>query len=1018
MTSALRSTEAALELREVLFADGEFALSRGVWGPGRVPVLVLAPILEPPPPRALARMDRLLLLRESLATEWAVRPIALSAHRGFATLLLEDPGGELLLQSMGRPWELSPFLRTAIALASALRQLHARGLVHRDVKPANVLVDIAAGRAWLSGFGITTLVSHDRRSLHSPEAIAGSLGYMAPEQTGRMNQSVDSRSDLYSYGVTLYEMLTGTLPFEASDPMGWVHCHIAVQPAPVAQRAPVVPRQVAAIVEKLLAKSAEDRYQTAAGVEFDLRQCLDAWECHRRIHPFPLQTHDVSDQLKVPKRLYGRATEIEALTASLERLVHLGTTQLVLVSGYSGVGKSSVVNELQKALLPPRAQYASGKADPYKRDIPYGTLAQAFQSLVRQLLGKDEREVSEWRDALLEALGGNAQLVVQLIPDLALIIGDSSPVPDLPPNDARIRFQLVFRAFVGAFARAEHPLVLFIDDLQWLDTATLHLLEHLVTHAEARHLLLIGAYRDNEVGPSHPLARSIASMRQSGTPIQEIVLAPLTPNHLGQLLSESLHCEIEHAYPLAQLVHEKTDGNPFFAIQFLLALADERLLAFDHDDAVWVWDLSGIGTKGLTDNIGDLMSAKIRRLSRPTQRALAELAYLGHSAELGTLTLLRGETEEETQAALSEAVRAGLICQLSGRLAFLHDRVHEAAYALIPGEERARMHSWIGRLLAERPGHELEETIFEVVHHLNLGAVLLEAREDHVRVAGLNIMAGKRARASTAHAAALGYFASAVTLLGEGRWEHDHELAFAIEIHCAECELLLGQHEVADKRLSVLSRRAHTLVEHAAITCLQVDLHTSLARFERAVEVALAYLTRGGGDWSVHPAVPEVRQAYDRLLQQVGDRSIEALVDLPRMRDPVARATMGVLNKLMPATRPVDESLGFLVALKMASVSLEHGNTDESSCGYVWVATAAAIFGDYPTTVRFGQLGLDVWLRGEGWMASRHVSTCSSERSSFLGSGIFARVRRSCVVPTKRQPGAATSPIAATRTTT
>jgi predicted ATPase len=965
MTTALRSGEAVLETREILHADAEFALSRGVWGPGRSPVLMLAPVSECPSPAALARLERKLSLREELDSEWAVRPIALTRHRGLPTLLLEDPGGELLVQSMGRPWELSPFLRTAIALAGALRQLHERGLVHRDVKPANVLVDIPAGRVWLSGFGIASRLPRERRFPEPPEVIAGTLAYIAPEQTGRMNRSVDSRSDLYSYGVTLYEMLTGVLPFEASDPMGWIHCHIAKQAPPVDQRAQGVPRQVAAIVEKLLAKSAEDRYQTAAGVEVDLRLCLEAWESHCRIDSFPLQTHDASDRLLVPERLYGREVEIEKLLASFERVVQLGTTHLVLVSGYSGVGKSSVVSEMHKVLVPTRGQFAFGKADQYKRDIPYATLAHALQSLVRQLLSKDDREVSNWRASLLQALGGNGQLIVNLIPELALIIGDSPPVTDLAPKDAQSRFQLVLREFVAVFARAEHPLALFLDDLQWLDAATLDLLEHFVTHPDVRHLLVIGAYRDNEVGPSHPLLRTLALIRKAGAPIQEIVLAPLTPNDLAELVSHSLHCETASAYPLAQLVHEKTDGNPFFAIQFLLALADERLLVFNRERELWTWDLPGIGAKGRTDNVVELMTAKMRRLPKPTQRALGEFAYLGNATEVDTLTLVHGGSEEEIHATLWEAARAGLVCRVKGGYAFLHHRVQEAAYALIPDGERAAMHLRIGSLLAERTSEELETSLFEIVNHLNNGAALVKARDECERIARFNLMAGKRAKASTAYAAALKYFASGFAMLAEDRWEHHYQLAFATELHRAECELLTGQHEAAEERLSRLSREARTLVDQAAVTCLEVDLYTSLAQFERAVEVALAYLRKGGIEWSVHPGEPEARRAYERFSQQLGGRSIEVLVDLPRMREPLAHATIGVLTKLMPATRPVDENLGFLVALQMASVSLEYGNTDASSCGYIWVAiSAAAIFGDYPATIRFGQLGLDLVEKG------------------------------------------------------
>ena len=410
-------------------------------------------------------------------------------------LILEDPGGEPLDRLLGQPMELTRFLCFAVGLAAALGKLHQRGLIHKDIKPANILVNCATGTIWLTGFGIASRLPRERQSPEPPEVIAGTLAYMAPEQTGRMNRSIDSRSDLYALGVTFYEMLTGALPFKATDPMEWVHCHIARQADPPDERVKEVPKVLSSIVMKLLAKSAEDRYQTAAGVEADLQCCLTDWQAHRRIDAFPLGTRNLSDRLIIPERLYGREREIDTLLASFDRVVAQGTPEFVLVSGYSGIGKSSVVNELHKVLVPPRGLFASGKFDQYKRDIPYATLAQAFQSLVRPLLGQSEAELGRWREVLGETLGPNGQPIVNLVPQLELMIGKQPPVPDLPPQDAKNRFQTVFRRFLGVFARKEHPLVLFLDDLQWLDTATLDLLEHLVTHSEVRHVLLVGAYR-------------------------------------------------------------------------------------------------------------------------------------------------------------------------------------------------------------------------------------------------------------------------------------------------------------------------------------------------------------------------------------------------------------------------------------------------------------------------------------------------------------------------------------------
>jgi PAS domain S-box-containing protein len=939
--------------------EGDIALYRGS-GNGLAPILLVA--AKEKSLGSVERLEHEYALKGELDAHWAARPVALTHYNDRVTLVLEDPGGAPVDRLLGRPMDVSHFLRIAVPLAGTLRQMHERGLIHKDIKPANILVDGASGGVWLTGFGIASRLPREHQAPAPPEIIAGTLAYMAPEQTGRMNRSVDSRSDLYALGVTFYEMLTGKLPFTAADPMEWVHCHVARQPVPPNEQIAGIPAPLSAIVMKLLAKTAEERYQTAAGAEADLRRSQAEWETHGRIDPFPPGMHDPSDRLLIPEKLYGREREIDALLAAFDRVVAHNAPELVLVSGYSGVGKSTVVNELHKALFPLRGLFASGKFDQYKRDIPYTTLAQAFQTLVRQILAKSEAEVGSWRDSLGEALGPNGQLVVNLIPEVEFVIGKQPPVPDLPPQDAQNRFQTVFRRFLGVFARPEHPLALFLDDLQWLDAATLDLLEHLVTHPEVRNLLLVGAYRDNEISPSHPLLRKLDAVRKAGALVQEIRLAPLAREDLERLIADTLSCAPSHAAPLAQLVHEKTGGNPFFAIQFISALAEEGLLRFDHDAARWRWELDRVHAKGYTDNVVDLMIGKLTRLPVETQVALQQLACLGNVAEITMLSIVLGKSNEDVRSDLWDAVRLELVKQLDGSYRFTHDRVQEAAYSLTPERLRAEAHLLIGRLLAAHtPAEKREEAIFEIVNQLNRGAVLITSREEREQLAELNLIAGQRAKATTAYASALSYLAAGRVLLAEDSWERQYELTFSIEYHRAECALLTADLAMAEERLTMLSRRARNLVDIAAVACLQLTLYTTLDRSDRGVEVCLEYLQRGGVHWSPHPITDEVRREYDRVWRQVGDRSIEELVDLPLMSNPEVRATLDVLTEVVTPALFTDENLLALVICRMVNLSLEHGNSDGSCFAYVWLGMILGPhFGDYQAGYRFGRLGYDL----------------------------------------------------------
>jgi PAS domain S-box-containing protein len=944
---------------DILGHDGELAIYRGFAGDA-TSFLMLAALDEHPAPATLARLEREYALRTELDPAWAVRPRALVHEAGRLTLLLDDPGGELLESRLGTALDVATTLALAIPLATALGQVHARGLIHRDLLPAHVLV--AGEQVHLLGFGRTSRLPFEHQVLEPSDIIAGSLPYLAPEQTGRMNRTVDARCDFYALGIILYRMLTGELPFPTLDPLESIHSHIARQPVPPAERVPGLPEPVSAIVMKLLAKMPEERYQSEAGLIADLQRCQESWAAQGKIRSFRLGSRDVSERLRVPEKLYGREAQVRTLVDAFEQVVRTGHNALALVSGYAGIGKSAVVNELQREIVGPHGFFASGKFDQYKRDIPYAPLAQAFQTLAHRLLGKSEAELGQWRAALLEAVDPYGQLMVDLVPELEIILGRQAPVPDLPPMDAQNRFQRVFKKFLCVFAQAAHPLVLFLDDLQWLDAATLRVLHDLITEEDVRYLLLVGAYRDNEVGADHPLMLRLGAIRRAGASVTEVNLAPLAVDCVTDMLADSLHRTRRAAEPLAALVHAKTGGNPFFAIQFLIALHEEGLLTFDARKAAWTWDIERIRAKGYTDNVVELLVGKLARLPAVTQDALRQLACLGNAGDAATLAMVRGETEEESHRALWEAHRVGLVWRRDGTYVFLHDRVQEAAYSLIPEPERPAAHLHIGRLLLDHTAPDaLAENIFEIVNQLNRGAVLMTSPAEQARLAELNLMAGKRSKAATAYASALVFFTAGCDLLAPDCWEERYELTFALELGRAECESLSGRTAAAEQRLALLAQRANGLVDAAAVASAQTALFAMLDRPDRSVAAVIGYLRRLGIDWSPHPTDDDVQREFDTMWQRIGSRAIEDLIDLPRMVDAQWRSALEVLMWGQGPALHTDANLLCLIGARMANISMEHGNCDASCLAYIVVGMVLGPhFGDYQGGYRFGKLGLDL----------------------------------------------------------
>jgi PAS domain S-box-containing protein len=941
----------------ILSDDGEFVLSRCWTASGTA--LRLEPSVAEPTISTLAKLKHAFELRRDLDKSWAAAPAELNDEGNELVLLTEDPGGGSLTPLMGRgPWDLGEFFSVATGLAAALDALHQRGLVHRDLKPSNLLADLAAGKVWLSGFGLASRLSRDPHSPARTELLVGSLAYIAPEQTGRIKRSVDARSDLYSCGVILYEMLTGVLPFSARDPMEWIHCHVARLPAPPGDRRPQLPQVLGQLVMKLLAKDPDDRYQTASGLQADLDVCQREWRERGSISGISLGAQDLAQRLMVPEQLYGRDGEIAALVSAFQRVETQGRPELVLISGPAGVGKSSLIRELRKAHATRRGLFAEGKFDHLKRDVPYSTLSLACGGLVRSLLTQPEATLARWREEILRALAGNARLIVDLVPELVAIIGPQSPPPELAPSEARLRYLMTLQRFLAVFARPERPLVLFVDDLQWVDPATLALLEQLTNDRGVQHLLLIGAYRADEA--SEALLRSLEVIRHNSS-VRELSLGALTTEDVIRLVADTLRCGDHSAPPLAQLVVEKTAGNPFFTLQFLLELHEDDLLTRSLSSPAWLWNADEIRARNHTRNVIDTMISRLNRVARGTQDLLRRLACLGDAVDASTARLVVPGTDEELHAALWDARRLGLLRQHENQYVFTHDRVREASYGLLPIDERASMHLSIGRSLADAvPADALEEAIFDVVNQLNRGAELVSSKAERKRLAAFNLIAGKRAKAASAHASALKYLAAGEDLLAPDAWDADFATCFALSLNRAECELLTGDVTAADARLQGLATKARSATQRAAVTSLRSVLYVGTLRIESGVAVALEYLRGVGVDWSPHPTEDLVAREYARTWSLLGDRPIGALLDAPIVTDEDHLATAKVLSELLAAAVASDANLRDLTLFHLANISIERGPCDASCGAYPLMNMAFARFDNHAAGYAFGQLSVDL----------------------------------------------------------
>ncbi len=964
------------EIAQELCRDERFVLLRGRRRADGVLALVKGPHQQPARPADLEGLRREFALLNELSIPGLPKARELVRDGARLWLAMDDLGGAPLASLLGAgPLGLDAFFDVALQLTAIVGELHARDVIHKNLNPRTILVDSA--RVWLADLTRAARGSADAKAGAPPGVLGGDLAYVSPEQSGRMNRTADHRSDLYSLGVIFYEILTGAPPFRSADPLELIHAHIAKSPVPAAEQHPGVPEVVSRLVMKLLEKAVDVRYQSARGLQADLEACAREWRERRSIAPFPLGAHDVSDRFLIPQRLYGRDREVEDLKRAFERTC-AGGAALMLVAGYSGIGKTSLIQELYRPIVRQRGHFISGKFDQVVRHIPYGALIEALRGLVQQLLTESETRLARWRERLSAALGENGAVLSSVIPELELIVGPQPPVPVLPAAETQNRFRLVFQGFVGTLADEQHPLVLFLDDLQWADAASLAVLQPLLTSAEVRSLLIIGAYRDNEVDASHLLTRTVQTLEASGARLDRIVLPPLPLSDVKRLVADCLRGDDAETSAFAELVTAKTEGNPFFVIQFLKSAWDEGLLRFDPERRRWRFRLEEIAQAPMTQNVIDLMSHKIQRLSPQTQRVLTLAACVGSRFDLETLATVSEQSPEGAFAGLRQALDEGLVlASASYALAspqgdaeehvyeFLHDRVQQAAYARLPEESRQRMHLTVGRLLLERWDRaRAEERVFDVVGHLNLGLGLIEDAGERLSVASLNAIAGRRAKSSTAYQAALRYFKTGLELLPETRWSTHYDLSVDLSRETAECEYLCGQFAEAEHRFAELLVRSRTALEKARVHNLRLVQYENLSRYAEATRIGSDGLALLGVEFPAAEA--SQRDALDAELAEIerllSGRSIGSLVDLPVLENPEKRLVMRLLTDVWaPAYISGNATLVALVSARLVSLSIRHGNSEDSAYGYVTHAiTVGPLRGDYRSAYEWGALALAV----------------------------------------------------------
>ena len=970
-----------IALHSELYESQTSLVYRGVRVQDARPIIVKLLKQDYPSPQELTRYKQEYEITRSLDLGGVIKAYDQQAYQRTLVILIEDFGGESLERWMQQrsdfcPMPLDRFLRLAIGLADILGDIHAAHVIHKDINPGNIILNPDTGVVKIIDFGIATRFNRTNPMFNSPHKLEGTLAYLSPEQTGRMNRALDYRTDFYSLGVTFYELLTGQLPFVTADVLELVHCHIAQQPVSPCELNAAIPAPVSDIVLKLMAKNAEDRYQSAQGLKSDLEICAQQLATRARIDLISLGLQDISDQFQIPQKLYGRDSEVALLLAAFDRVAYSGdnsktNAEMMLVSGYSGVGKSALVQELYGPITAKRGYFISGKFDQLRRNIPYSAIAQALQKLVRQLLSEPDEQLKRWRSRLLAALGNNGQLIIDVIPEVELITGKQSPVLEVGATAAQNRFNRVFQQFVRAFCAAEHPLVIFLDDLQWVDLATLKLIELMMADGQTQHLFLMGAYRNNEVSPSHRLMVTLEELRKEKATIHQITLEPLELSAIAHLIADTLHTDSAVVMPLAELVLRKTRGNPFFTNEFLKTLYTENLLRFDFRSRSWRWDISQIEGKNITDNVVELMIGKLKKMPSSIQQILQLAACVGADFNLSTLSIVCERSPNDLFLKLLTAVHSSLIVpmsELDERLLvqdyrFLHDRVQQAAYALIDRSQKQIVHLRIGRSLLEKtPPEQMSERLFDIVDHLNYGSELISNQAESVEVARLNLLIGQKAKAAAAHSAALRYFMAGIGLLTVDSWQLHSGLTLSLYEEAAEAAYLSGDIQQMEHLTATVLEQANNVLDKIKVYETKIQTCMVQGKQTEAIQIGLEVLTLLGIALPETPTEVDVQRYLNETVSYFSTFHIEDLLEMPLMREPDKLAAMQILSSLVAAGHQASPLLLSLTVLEQINLSARYGNTAYSAHAYAAYGGLIlnGVMGDFEGAYQFGSLALSL----------------------------------------------------------